>query len=348
MINGRIDIGQFNTNATPASWVTFDGAGQTTADGLSVNWSGSGPVADHVTLLNTHLRDLNNSVGALIWLVDATNFTARGNEIGPACCQSDGIGIEIRNNGSPSPQNIVIDRNNVHDIYEACSETPSYLGACSGTGYGSGCSSCDHIDGLQAFGGLGVSITNNRFYMNGAHKQGIFLQSANGGSFSNVLIQNNMVNSLSNNDVSISGPGTSVFTGYVKMLYNTFQGEALVYNGVVAPGTPVTIAGNIIQGYAGNTSAGGCTMSYGGGSTLTPTWRNNLLGSNPPCGTGDKTGNATFLRPSWPSGGVPDLHLSGSQAAINAGEATYCPSPDIDGQPRPQGTACDIGADEAG
>jgi hypothetical protein len=370
VFTGGVQLGVDGRETAP-SYVTFDGRSTTTIRGhFSVNYN-SGAQPSHDTLMNTHVLDPENAQGALVFSRDVSYLTVQNNDIGPACCSADGIGIEIRNNGDPVPDHIAIVGNRIHDLYDSCREWPTALGPCSGPGYGDpgGCTvgNCDHVDGLQAFGGRTLTIERNQVYLQGDHKQAIFMQSANGGTFANVILANNMVATTSDNGVSFGGPGTSVFSGFAKVLYNTFQGNFSIYNSVFAPGTPITIAGNILQGYAGNQSAGGCTMTYGDGSRLAPVWSNNLLGSNAPCGGGDSTGSATFLRAGWPgvtsacgtaqlSGcttatGDPDLHLSGTQSAVDSGDTMLCGSgrdvsTDIDGTPRPLGAACDRGADE--
>jgi hypothetical protein len=46
-----------------------------------------------------------------------------------------------------------------------------------------------------------------------------------------------------------------------------------------------------------------------------------------------------------PAFGSPPYHLSATSPCVNAG-GSNCPPDDIDGDPRPQGAACDCGADE--
>jgi hypothetical protein len=41
-------------------------------------------------------------------------------------------------------------------------------------------------------------------------------------------------------------------------------------------------------------------------------------------------------------------HLQAGSPCIDAGTATEAPAQDMDNQPRPQGAAVDVGADEAG
>ena len=263
--------------------------------------------------------------------------------------------------------NVSILDNTIHDIYQSCSETPAYLGSCTGVGFGdSESSGYDHIDGIQAYGSTGLQIRRNKFYLQGGHRQGIFLQQANGAggscstdppaTFRDVAITDNFMTRTTDNAISIAGPGTNVFCGYVYILHNTNLGNLVIYNGVVAAGTPVVIANNLLEAQAGNQSGGGCAgMTYGGGSTLPVTWSKNLQGNTGPC-PGDLSpgGTATFVQRSWPGGGGssstgdPDLHLAaGTQpgGVIAGGNGTYCTATDVDGQNRDCGVP-DVGADK--
>lgn len=368
-INGDLVLGADGTSTAP-DYITFDGNYETTILGtVVVAYSGSGAAASHDAIENSHIVSMGNS-GHLVAARDVSYLTVSGNEIGPGCCgggtsgAGDGIEIGIRGSGNPNNDHVSIVGNYIHDLYDSCSEVPTYITnqyACSGTGFGD-TGTGDHVDGMQVYGSSTLNIERNRVYLQGDHKQGIFLQTANGGSFSNITIENNMVSSTSDNTVSLSGPGTSVISGFVHVYYNTILGSFYLYNSIVTAGTPVVIAGNILEGPAGNQSGGGCTMTYGDSSTLTPTWKNNLLGTNNACDATDKTGSPTVVQATFPGAGTcntgaltgcqtatgdPNLNLSGAQTAINGGEATYCPPTDLHSTVRPQGAACDIGADEA-
>jgi hypothetical protein len=212
---------------------------------------------------------------------------------------------------------------------------------------------------MQFFGGDNIDIERNKVYLQGDHKQGIFFYPSNGGTFSNITIASNMLGDTSDNTLSIGGDAGTIglYTGYQRFYYNTVQGTFRIYDRQIAPGTPVTITGNIFDNQAGNTNNGGCTMLYSNNSPLIPTWNANLQAQTGPCPGDRGMGRATFVRPSWPGGslknstGVPDLHLSGPQMAINSAESSLCGvtlTRDIDEQTRPIGGTCDIGADESG
>ncbi len=99
--------------------------------------------------------------------------------------------------------NVTFSDNYIHDIYDSCTHEPAAITAvhsCSGLGYGDGggapCSpSCQHPDGVQAYGCNTCDLSNNRVYAidavsdtppAGGQGQGFFFQSANGGTFSNL------------------------------------------------------------------------------------------------------------------------------------------------------------------
>jgi len=61
-------------------------------------------------------------------------------------------------------------------------------------------------------------------------------------------------------------------------------------------------------------------------------------------GEGNFCGDPLFVRTAW--GTVGDYHIQASSPAVDAGVCTGAPTNDFEGDQRPQGAACDIGADE--
>jgi len=369
-VAGNLALGQNNgslSGNTPSHLVF---------DGININggnlrtYYNTAPQPTDISYLNAHIQ-FNQSGWHLLNLNSLDHFTARNVELGPECCNGDAVDVVIPRVGAPNPSNIVLDNLYIHDIYDSCTHEPAAISAnCSGIGYGDpGCSvSCDHPDGIQAFGCDTCTIENSRIYAinptsatsTGA-AQGILLQRSNNGTYSDLTIANNMMEcGCGTNLFSVAGGyGEAGFSGYIKLLYNTIDGGAPIYdstgNHVLAAGTTITIVGNIIRGTLHDGNPGGssaCTFKRYDGTTLTPVYRNNLF-ANATMAACDPSnlpaGMATFVSRDFYS---PDLRLAGPQAAINGGESAYCGpgkavATDLVGTARPRGSACDVGAQEA-
>jgi hypothetical protein len=286
---------------------------------------------------------LNNACH-LVYLNSSDHVLIQNVDLGPMCCDGDAVEIAVPRNGAPNPSNVVLDHLYIHDIYDSCARAARF-GSCTVTGFGSGCGSCDHVDGIQAFGGTNITISNSRVYSinpGGPVGQGIFFAPANGGSFANLTLQNNMVDSMPNNDTSFVGPGNSWYSGSINLLYNTFRGDLAIYPYAVAAGTPITVTGNVIGAAVTGSPAPLCSLKAGDGSTLTPVFSYNLIG-NTTCSSTDIQGIATYnsINPQ-----TPDLRLQASSLGIDRGDPFSFPSVDIFGNPRPAGAGPDIGAAE--
>jgi hypothetical protein len=133
----------------------------------------------------------------------------------------------------------------------------------------------------------------------------------------------------------------------VKFLYNTIRHNLRLYGDssggrVIASGTQVVVAGNIIESLASSLN-NSCQVQGSDGSNLAIVYSHNLVG-NQTCGSTDIKGTAAFVSTDAHN---PNLHITTAATnAIDKGESTYCPATDLDGQSRPLGAACDIGADE--
>jgi hypothetical protein len=286
-VAGTLSLGTSNGQAsgnTP-DYLAFDGINIT--GGCLFTYYNTAPQPTGLSFQNAHIQALNNSCH-LISLNSSNNVSIRNVELGPMCCNGDAVELGIPRSGAPNPSNIVLDGLYIHDIYDSCARAAAF-GPCTVSGYGSGCSSCDHVDGLQAFGGTNVTVKNTRVVAinpGGAVGQGLFFQSANGGKFTNLTLQGNTVNPTPNNDVSIAGPGNSVFLGSLNILSNNFPGDFSIYdwilNGtdsrVVAAGTSISMIGNTI-GHGSNVKKPTCTVTAGDGSTIVPTYSNNVFGN---------------------------------------------------------------------
>jgi len=355
---GGLGLGQ--NSGSPSgdapSNVTFDGLDVLGAIGTAYNQNAD-PQPTGITVANSHIWSLDSD-GSGIVVQSVDHLTLRNVEIGPRCCGgngtgADGIELGIPRPGAPSPSNIVLSRVYIHDLFDSCSHVPASItaryGACTGgSGYGDGCSNCDHVDGIQVYGARGFLMDSSRIYnVNAGHDvgQGLFMQEANGGKFSDVTIQNSMFGDTPNNDVSMSGPGSGSWTGYVHIYYNTIQGNLRLYgspgNQIFRPGTSIVVVGNI-AGNIGSSDNNSCKITLSDGSHYKPAYRNNLS-ANQACGDNDIRGSATFVDNSKHT---PNLHLARGSAGIGRGATDLHPPTDIDGKLRPLHTAPDIGASQ--
>jgi hypothetical protein len=362
-IVGDLTLGANNgsESGNPPSYVAFDGLDVKNGT-ISGTHNQNTPSPTHITFRNGHVYAWGDR-GSLILFSDVDRFTLRNYEIGPGCCGGgtggDGIELGVLRPGSNNSR-VLFDRIDVHDLYDTCrAATPRILaryGACSGTGNGDRPRSGDHVDGLQIYGARGFTMIDSRVSNIGASGsatgQGLFMQQANGGTFANVLIENNFFGAVApgNNNVSMSGPCSSSgldrcgsWTGYLHVFYNTIQGNLRLYgdgeSGIFAAGTPIVVAGNIIGSLA-SSHGNSCSIVVSDGSTYTPTYAHNLNG-NRRCGPTDLVGKPTYVDPD-PS--APDLHLRPGSRGLARGSVALHPATDIDGRRRPVRWPPDVGA----
>ncbi len=304
-INGDLTLGQNNgsPSGNAPSNLTFDGIDvHGTVFGWYADNSGQSTGTTGFVFQNAHVWD-TTAGGRGIYLYSFNGAIIKNVEVGPLCCNSDGIDMAIPRAGAPSPTNITLDTVNVHDIYDSCALLNAKLSgtSCSGSGFESGCSSCEHPDGSQWYGGLNSTIKNSTFTNinpGGGAAQGIFLQSANGGLFSNLTITGNTLGTTANNDLSISGPSPGTVSGTVNISNNHVGSNIRLYGDTASsapfsPGVRITVANNTAAVYQTSLN-NGCDLILSNGSTYTPTYSSNTF-SNGQCqgggGTTPKTGD---------------------------------------------------------
>lgn len=328
-----------NLHFDGSSFITINGDGRLRVRDMGADlFDGHRP--SHLTITGLRAYRLNNTeypdpvVGAN-YFNSVDHLTLRNVEIGPTCCQNDGLDIAIGNNGDPVPANIVLDRVYIHDVELDCSELPAQSRA--------GCNrppSDQHVDCLQFFGGINVVIENSRFF--GCSESAVMTGSANGGKYSNWTIQNNLFGPLvhpdNGVDISDGGPANSPWSGSIRILHNTFadgeNGPALIFAqgaGVFQPGTTAYIAGN---------ANGLSRLCLPGTTNLSVTFEWNMWG-NYKCGQRDVRGAITFVRSSVLN---PDLRLGQGSAGIGAVAQTIGPPFDANGRRRPRFWKADAGA----
>jgi hypothetical protein len=339
------------------SHLHFDGL---TVNGcVTTNYSGGvpgGATSDSLdfSFVNGHVWNMTNATCHLLNLSGLDGINVQHTVLGPMCCGADAVEFGIPRNGATPDANATFIDVAVHDVYDTCNSVSASIKTtygCSGIGYGdNGC--CDHVDGFQGFGLLGTNLfeqvrvwaINPRTPTSTGAAQSFFMSSANGGHYSNITIENSYFGcGCGTNDVSISGPGSSFYAGYLKVRYNTIQASFPVYNNVLAPGTAVEFTGNIIGGYLHPSSSIACTILAGDGSLIQPAYSHNLFGGGPTggCGTGDLRGHALFTNTNFYN---PDFTPQAGSLAIKAGDPASHPPVDVNGNPRPQSLAPDIGA----
>jgi hypothetical protein len=187
-------------------------------------------------------------------------------------------------------------------------------------------------------------------------------------------------------DTNGDGSGTDwreCYTGDFYVLYNTiFDSNGFDMGGtgtavttrIFSSAFSLTLVGNLfpsdgVSGGAYHFNSGGCVLKHGDNSDVTPTFnKNRLITGGSTCSANDAAGAISMVntgtvmladRSNQAAAGASNASVDLSVASppqtgvSNSGETTYCGSgkdvdDDYDGDVRPLGVACDIGADEAG
>lgn len=295
---------------------------------------------------------------------DSVNdLTVQNMEIGPYCCDSDGVHSGWKT-GQPQITNVRFIGNYIHGLTNNCA---TYVGQ-SPDGVGPATCGPDtavHVDCFQLDTGQNIDIIRNRCFDN--WEQGIFFGGTAGGGPAStscptastgcyegtINIEGNAVSASVVTTPFSANPfilGRNVAppaaaqpswspSAVVNVRYNSIPSNYLFNNNTAAdrPGT-IHFVGNIGAGPSDpNGTASSCTDI-----ATTVTYSHNFF-SNRTCGPTDTSiGGFPYVSNSTTT---PDFHLVPGSPELLGGDPADCPSLDIDGQVR-TALVCDAGADQ--
>jgi hypothetical protein len=321
-----------------AKFVTLDGID---LDQVYIRRTG-GVTPEGITIRNAHLGTKQE---AGLYSGSVKNFKLINVEFGPTCCNEDGAQIAqgAAEPADPTPDGVTLQKVNFHHVVNECADIPASVWPnCASE---SKPSAGNHVDCVQTTGWRNVVIRDSQFIQ---CQTGLQMGTEKGKSW-NIDIRNSFFSGFHWVNFTCGGscygahawisPDPEGNQTWVKLYYNTFAAEANpgVRMQEIDPEAQIEFVGNIVHG------ALDCLIDSASGNASYDVRHHNLIGEGALCAPGDLSGNPSFV--SHPN----DLHLASGSLGINVGEPS-CPSvlTDIDGASRPQGSACDIGADEEG
>lgn len=305
------------TDLTNHAWNTYyDGFTFTRNTSGTDNTGDGGPsITQGTGVVMANMRATQFFIQSQLSTNPVVNAHVYGGEYGPLkACPGGGYVIGDDSAGSTltkMPKNVTIEGIYAHDEF--------VIGACVGN------NALDHMDCVHVRQTRGFfRFIRNR--LTNCEDYALLLEGSPDAAW-DVTIANNMVGP------NLAGTESLAFHGGVST--DTFQGTVRVVNnstdGSITPATNSTLSGDIVfaNNYAPSVS---CRAEV--------TYSHDIMSTGPGCAASDVTGT-TF---GWVSRSTGDLHLTAGASAINAGDNTYCPTTDLDGETR-SGT-CDAGADQ--
>jgi hypothetical protein len=280
----------------------------------------------------------------------------RNFDVGPSCCTSDAIDISSGQDGAPLPRNILIENVYVHDVVRYCADYPGQsadgIGPASCPG-----DSTAHIDALQFGAALdGVTIRNYRthntnqalFFGGTSHTAPLdspCRPATTQGCYSgNITLENIFIGE---GDVTwgimlCGGAGTSGTDGICAAGTSILLRNVTAVRGIDIGGQQFGPPADSVR-FVNVLSTFQTFKSCQPWPGVTYQYSHNAF-SDKTCGPTDKiVGPITNQLANYATG---DFHLKADSLAIDAGDPNDCPAADLDGNTRPQGSACDAGADE--
>ena len=291
-------------------------------------------------------------------------ITFRNIEVGPICCDNDGIDLFASPNGVN--YGVTMDHVFVHDIVTACSQL-SALANWSNCSSQSTHYNGNHVDCVQTLGMGNWTVENSRI-LNCTGGSGAPLQQGvywDNNTYFDLLWQNNVIDTdnfgigcggtcnttYGNNYVfkATVPPGypDSGTKSYFKVLYNTL--ESSTGGEDMQPGGDYELIGNI-ESDAGNLD--GCQLPATQGEGAGAVWSNasyNLF-TSPSYGSAvaaacNKYGSNNITgRVRFADARRLDFHLARGSAGIARGGIGLGPREDLDGRLRPLRYPADVGA----